>query len=245
MAKGVSWMFKVNDATLLDGAAGLWSFVLDYLRDSGAEINDGDTLQYGYWSVRFTASQDAVELWERDDDYSGYVPGVDRAVRYWTTGEELLFARSSSPRSGSSVIDMGAIGRDEIEPGLVAFLDPRVLAAQAVVSHTQDPPVVRPGPFVCVSVDGDRSEWSPVTTEYRPERLVIQRRWRSGGHPQWLRDRQYLNDGANLWRGPHEAFLAASRAEVTTALDRAFLSTEGLAAVQAEIEAQRRRRHRT
>jgi hypothetical protein len=97
---------------------------------------------------------------------------------------------------------------------------------------------------VCVAVGGEGSEWSAVTTEYRPERLVIEREWRSGGHPQWLRDQQYLNDGANLWRGPHEAFVAASHAEATAALDRARLSEEGLAAVQAEIEAQRHRRHR-
>jgi hypothetical protein len=139
---------------------------------------------------------------------------------------------------------MAAIEREEIEPGLVAFLDPRVLAAEADVFHTQDPPVIRPGPFVCVSVERDRSEWSPVTTEYRPERLAFPREWRSGGHPQWLRDEQYLNDGANLWRGPHEAFVIASHEESTTVSSRARLSTEGLAAVKAEIEAQRQRRHR-
>ncbi|HTE61100.1 MAG TPA: hypothetical protein VK631_12175, partial [Solirubrobacteraceae bacterium] len=65
------------------------------LRDSGAEIHDGDTLQYGYWSVRFTASPDAIELWERDDDYSGYVRGVDRAVRFWTAQWEACVERGS------------------------------------------------------------------------------------------------------------------------------------------------------
>ena len=140
---------------------------------------------------------------------------------------------------------MAPIGRNEIKPGLVAFLDPRVLAAQDGVSHTQDPPVARPGPFVCISVGSESSEWTPVTTEYRPKRLVLRREWRVGGHPQWLRDQQYLNDGANLWRGPHDAFTAASSAEATMPLNRARLSTEGLAAVQAEIEAQRHRRHRS
>lgn len=86
---------RVNDPTLLDGAAGLLAFVLDYLRDSGAEISDGDTLQYGYWSVRFTPSPDALELWERDDAYAGYVRGVDRAVRFWTAQWEACVERGS------------------------------------------------------------------------------------------------------------------------------------------------------
>jgi len=34
---------------------------------------------------------------------------------------------------------MAAIDRDEIEPGLVVFLDPVVLAADARVSHTKEP----------------------------------------------------------------------------------------------------------
>jgi hypothetical protein len=139
---------------------------------------------------------------------------------------------------------MAAIGPDEIEPSLVVFMDPAAFVADGRVSHTQDPPISRPGPFVCVSVDGEVSEWMPITTEERSERLAIRREWCSGGHPQWLRVAQYLNDGANVWRGPHEAFIEASRKELTDPLNGARVSVDGLAAIHEEAEAQRHRRDR-
>ena len=139
---------------------------------------------------------------------------------------------------------MAAIDPDEIEPGLVVFMDPAVFAADGRVSHTKDPPTSRRGPFVCVSVDHEISEWMPITTEERLERLAIGREWCSGGHPQWLRDAQYLNDGANVWRGPSEAFVDASRHELTSRSNRARVSEVGLAAIHEEAEAQSHRRDR-
>ena len=139
---------------------------------------------------------------------------------------------------------MAPIDLDEIEPGLVVFIDPAVLAADSRVSHTKDPPTPRPGPLVCVSVDGATSEWMPITTEWRSEPLAIPREWCSGGHPQWLRDAQYLQDGANIWRGPHAVFVAASRQELTGRSDRARISEDGLAAIHREAETQRQRRDR-
>ena len=139
---------------------------------------------------------------------------------------------------------MAAIDPDEIEPGLVAFMDPAVFAADGRVSHTKDPPTSRRGPFVCVSVDHEISEWMPITTEARQERLAIRREWRTGGHPQWLGDSQYLNDGANVWRGPLDAFVEASRQDLTERANRAWVSIDGLAEIHAEAEAQRHRRDR-
>lgn len=97
---------------------------------------------------------------------------------------------------------------------------------------------------MCVDEQDGASCWSPITTERRRERLKLHVQWRSGGHSQWLRDDQYLNDGANLWEGPNEIFVAASRQELTEAADRARLSAEGLFAVEQEIRAQRMRRDR-
>ena len=74
---------RVEDAALLDGAADLLAFVLRYVEDTGAELKDGETFQYGYWSLRFTPEADVLALWERDDDYAEFVPGTDRAVRAW------------------------------------------------------------------------------------------------------------------------------------------------------------------
>jgi hypothetical protein len=137
-----------------------------------------------------------------------------------------------------------AIGADEIAPGLVVFLDPDVLKAADSVSHTKDPPTARPGPFVCISADDEVSEWLPITTEARWERRAIRREWCSGGHAQWLRDDQYLNDGANIWRGPPQAFVDASDRELTDRPNRARIDATGLAEIMDEVAAQRHRRDR-
>jgi len=139
---------------------------------------------------------------------------------------------------------MAPIEPDEVAPGLVVFIDPKMSAADEHVTCTKDPPTERSGPFVCVSVDGNTSEWMPLTTEPRRERLPIRSEWRSGGHPQWLRAGQYLNDGANVWRGPTTAFINASYEELTDRETRARVLDAGLAAIQRETASQRRRRDR-
>ena len=139
---------------------------------------------------------------------------------------------------------MPSIGTHEIQPGLVVFMDTAALSADDRVGSAQNQPVFRSGPFLCVAVEGEESTWTCVTTEERAQRLPLDREWRSGGHPQWLRADQYLNDGANVWHGPTDAFVAASHREATTDRTRALLSPEGVAAVLAEIEAQVHRRDR-
>jgi hypothetical protein len=139
------------------------------------------------------------------------------------------------------------IEASEIEPGIVVRLDPAILIEDGRVCHTQNPPLTRPGPFVCVAVEGDLTTWTSVTeTPLRRDRLPLQREWRSGGTKPWRLAAQFLADGAALWRGPKEAFVAASWQEIKTrSRSRAYLSEEGLDAVRAEIEAQRHRRHRS
>jgi hypothetical protein len=139
---------------------------------------------------------------------------------------------------------MAVIAPDEIAPGLVAFLDPEALIADERVCRTKDQLAPRSGPFVCFSADDEISEWAPITTVRRNERLSISGEWRSGGHARWRRDDQYLNDGANVWVGPHEAFAKASSHEMTLRSDRARVTDAGLAAIRAEVEAQRARRDR-
>lgn len=136
---------------------------------------------------------------------------------------------------------MSAITDDEILPGLVAFLDQPMIEMDRRVSRTKKLPDANPRLFVCYARSGDTSEWSPITTRQRPtgyQRLRIERQWRSGGDPQWLRDDQYLNDGANTYRGPNRAFVDASHLERTEPGNRARVSAEGIGAILAEIERQ-------
>jgi len=136
---------------------------------------------------------------------------------------------------------------DEVEPGIVVRLDPAVLVDDDRVCNTLDPPVPRPGPFVCVAVEDEMTTWAGITaTAVRRDRLTLRSEWRSGGTKRWRLAAQFLADGASIWRGPKEAFVAASWQEIKTrSRSRAYLSDEGLDAVRTEIELQRHRRHRS
>lgn len=100
-------------------------------------------------------------------------------------------------------------------------------------------------PFVCVDINGDRSTWTPLTGQHRDERLFIEREWRSGGELPWRVNDTYLNDGANTYTGPNDAFVAANASERTLPAKRARIKPEGMVAVREEIEVQRHRRQRS
>jgi hypothetical protein len=132
---------------------------------------------------------------------------------------------------------------DEIRPGLVAWLSQEALTKdpQVVDAYPQMSTKVRP--FVCYDVPGDVSSWAPLTQQYRQERLPIDLAWRSGGKmEEWRSGPQYLNDGANIYQGPHASFIAASNAEETVRENRAGISSEGMEAIRLEVARQVHRR---
>lgn len=138
---------------------------------------------------------------------------------------------------------MTQISDEEIEPGLVVWMDGTALAADAEVTTTTPFPG-DPGtrPFLCLERDGESSTWAQVTTTERLERVAFKQEWLSGGGPGWTSRQQFLVDGANVCIGPCSAFCAASAADRTGVGNRARLSKEGVAAALAEVEAQRHRR---
>jgi hypothetical protein len=130
------------------------------------------------------------------------------------------------------------VGVEEIEPGVVfLMLDPVELRKDNRVTYTQDPPVTRCGPFLCVAAVGDSSLWAPLTFKYRQERLQLERDWLRDGSRRWRSRPQFLSDGASLWLGPKDAFAAASRLEVIYEDGRPHVTPIGLAAVHRKIEA--------
>jgi hypothetical protein len=137
-------------------------------------------------------------------------------------------------------------GVEAIEPGVIVLrLDPIALLEDDRVTYTQDPPVTRIGPFVCVSVedDGEQTTWSGLTRKHRLHRMEIEPGWRIGGGDRWRTERQFLTDGASLWHGPKDAFAAASWRETFNDLEsRARLTEVGLDAVRRKIDAAWRRR---
>lgn len=124
----------------------------------------------------------------------------------------------------------------EIRTGSIAYFDDKLLLAEADVKHG-DVHLDRPGPFVCVQVQGDRSVWSPVTTSSnQPDRLKFDTKWKRDGSPAWRNNDQYLNDGRNTFIGPNAAFLRAAADEQPFSPNRRpWLTVDGQDAVLAEI----------
>jgi hypothetical protein len=141
---------------------------------------------------------------------------------------------------------MAVIVPDDVVPGLVAFLDHQALLSDNRIRATTPQSKPRPGPFVCFRVEGGESWWAPVTTQpatvKKRKRVQLKAEWRIGSHPQWVNVDQYLNDGANIYVGPTDAFCSASGQEVTTRTSRSRLTPDGVSAVNAEVERQKERR---
>lgn len=127
---------------------------------------------------------------------------------------------------------------EEVKLGAVAYFDHTVLLSDPDIDRDDDG-LNRPGPFVCVQIDGDKSVWCAVTSEHRPERLLLQPQWRENGSRQWRTTPQYLVDGLNTYLGPIASFIRAAAAETPfVAYPRPSLNQDGVAAVLAEIEKQ-------
>ncbi|MCE9635846.1 MAG: hypothetical protein K8T90_09090 [Planctomycetes bacterium] len=131
----------------------------------------------------------------------------------------------------------------DIRPGLVAYLDQPTLEQDKRVRKTSPQKQARAGPFLCVESDSQGSTWTPVTTKPGKDeiRVTLYPEWRSGGPEIWRESESFLNDGANLYRGPNEAFLAARRETFggrvwVDAASHATLSRDGLKVVLDEIE---------
>ncbi len=75
---------QVAEVALLPECEFFLRFVADYLTESGKRIKSGETLNYGYWLVKFQAvSDDLLEVWEYNADASEFVLGGSLALSYW------------------------------------------------------------------------------------------------------------------------------------------------------------------
>lgn len=74
---------SVNSASLLPECERFLRFVADYLEHSERRIKPGETMNYGYWLVKFQPVGDELEVWEYNDDATVFVRGGSLALRYW------------------------------------------------------------------------------------------------------------------------------------------------------------------
>jgi hypothetical protein len=123
----------------------------------------------------------------------------------------------------------------EIKVGIVAYLDVEALNSDSSVTKPSSL-ATRNGPFVCFATKGQESAWVEISTQYREERLEIEKAWRKGGAGAWLSEKQYVNDGSSSYVGPKMSFVAASvGVDKFTATTRPRVSPDGTKAILEEV----------
>ena len=107
------------------------------------------------------------------------------------------------------------LSEEDIEPGIIAILEPGLLLADRRVQYA-GAKAFRAGPFVCVQVVKQLSLWVHLTRQRDPywQRFEIHKKWRRDGHPHWHDAGSYVNDISNPFTGPLDAFVAAGRREL-------------------------------
>jgi len=92
---------RVNETSLLDEAESFLRFVAEYA-GSGAVIRPGETMNYGYWLVKFeTVNPGLLEVWEYNPEATQFVLGGSLTLNYWREQHrvcKLLAADFAPPR---------------------------------------------------------------------------------------------------------------------------------------------------
>lgn len=123
-----------------------------------------------------------------------------------------------------------ALHLDEIAPGVVAYLDTRILLADSrlVRSGTQ---FFRSGPFLCGMVGAGRTVWWEMTTQPGKwnQRFRIRPEWCIGGTQLWRDTPKFLNNPGEPFIGRDVVFADASHSEFSfMQYDRPRIADEGV-----------------
>lgn len=74
---------RVAKPSLLLDAEQFLKFVVDYLISTGRRITAGETLNYGYWLIKFQQAIEGLEVWEFNAAGTEFIPGGNLALTYW------------------------------------------------------------------------------------------------------------------------------------------------------------------
>lgn len=105
---------QVNTPGLLEESEQFLRFVVNYLLREDVEIKPEETLNYGYWIVKFrAASSNLLEVWEYDPQATGFVMGGSLTLHYWHEQHRvcaLYGAEFSPPRADKlTVVSAGVM----------------------------------------------------------------------------------------------------------------------------------------
>lgn len=88
---------QVSTPSLLLEAERFLQFVADYLGGSDKKIRDGETLSYGYWLVKFRATNDGfLDVWEYNAEATQFVRGGSLTLSYWRDQNEVCASKGAA-----------------------------------------------------------------------------------------------------------------------------------------------------
>ncbi len=75
---------RVSEPALVPEGEAFLRYVATYLQEQSTSIHPGQTLNYGYWLVKFQEIDDrTLEIWEYNAEGTGFVPGATLSLTYW------------------------------------------------------------------------------------------------------------------------------------------------------------------
>lgn len=127
---------------------------------------------------------------------------------------------------------------DEIEPGIVAYIDTSILLSDSRVTRPNDDQF-KSRPFLCVVVGAGKTLWLNLTTQpgrYN-HRFALRPEWRLHGSRMWRTHPSFVNNPGEPYIGRDVSFVDAARDEMEMPFKRPRVSSEGIAAIVAEMAA--------
>jgi hypothetical protein len=77
-------MISVESSDLMPQAKFFLKFVVKYLDTEKARITSHQTMNFGYWLVKFEPAGDGyLDVWEYDSVFESFIHGGSLALRYW------------------------------------------------------------------------------------------------------------------------------------------------------------------
>jgi hypothetical protein len=115
----------VESRDLLEDGERLLRFLADYQRQTHHRVKAGQTAAYGYWTIRCVAGEtECLDVWEVKSEREShlFVPGANRALRYWrqqsalcrSVGSEMMPPHASHRVSVSAGVLEGTLSLEGV-----------------------------------------------------------------------------------------------------------------------------------
>lgn len=85
----------------------LLRYIADYVAGAGKPIRSSETMQYGYWLIKFVGDKSGLNIWEYDPTATQFMEGAELALKYWRDQHDVCAragAKFTPPRPDQLVV---------------------------------------------------------------------------------------------------------------------------------------------